>query len=77
MKVDNNGNSRLYLVKKNYEVIVKQGDVVDVGTPIFKGNIINRVFFIDMARILLLSLFIGIAVMVYFAYNRRKKLNLL
>ncbi len=77
LQVDNNGNSRLYLVKKNYEVLVKQGDVVDAGTPIFKGNIINRVFYIDMARILLLSLFIGIAVMVYFAYNRRKKLNLL
>lgn len=77
LQIDNNGNSKLYLAKNNYETLVKTGDTVEVGTPIFKGNIINRVFYVDMARLLLVTLFITIAIMVHSAYNRRKKLNLL
>jgi neurotransmitter:Na+ symporter, NSS family len=72
-----NGASKLYLIKENYKTLVKQGDHVSVGSPLFQGNIINRIFYVDMARLLLVSLFIAVTLMVYFAWKRRKRLNLI
>jgi SNF family Na+-dependent transporter len=75
--VAKNGSETNYLVKSGYKITVKNGDTVNIGDPIFSGNIINRIFYIDMARILLILLFIGISMMVYYAYKQRKTLNLL
>jgi neurotransmitter:Na+ symporter, NSS family len=71
------GSSKPYMIKKSYQPIVHQGDKVNIGDPIFKGNVINNIFYVDMARLLLVCLFIAVSLMVYFAYKRRKKLNLL
>jgi SNF family Na+-dependent transporter len=75
--VSDDGTSKQYLIKSKYEQLVKTGDKINIGTPIFKGNIINKVFFTDMTRILLLSLFAIVTGMVYFAWKRRKNQNLL
>lgn len=75
--ISENGASKLYLIKENYKTLVKQGEHVSVGSPLFQGNIINRIFYVDMARLLLVSLFIAVTLMVYFAWRRRKKLNLI
>lgn len=71
------GTSKMYLVKPKYSILVSHGDKIEIGTPVFSGNIINNVFYKDMTRLLLLGLFILITFMVYFAYKRRKSLNLL
>jgi len=73
--VSDNGKSSDYTVKSGYDLMVKSGDVIRTGDPIFKGSIINKVFFVDMARILLICLFIAISIMVYYAYKRRLRLN--
>lgn len=62
-----------YQMKPGYHLTVKEGDRVDVGSPIFRGNVVNRVFFIDMTRVLLLLIFVGSTVLVYVAYRRRIK----
>lgn len=55
--------------------LVKIGDNIKAGQAIYKGSIINKVFYIDMARILLLSLFLFISILVYIAYLKMKKNN--
>jgi len=73
--VSDNQSAKQYLVKNNYTVIVKPGEKITIGTPIFKGNMINRIFFLDMTRILLLGLFVIVSLLVYFAFKRRKLEN--
>ncbi len=73
--VSANGTTKSYLVKSNFQVVVNPGDNVKIGSTLFRGHIVNKVFYIDMARILLLSLFAGISVMVFFAYKRRLAQN--
>lgn len=53
--------------------VVKHGDIIKTGDILYKGKIINKVFYIDMARLLLLSLFVAIGFMVFVAYRKRKK----
>jgi len=65
------GSSTTYLVKDGFEVLVKPEQQVIKGEPILKGKIVNNVFYSDMARILLVSLFVVICFMVYYAYRRR------
>lgn len=64
-----------YEIKRGYELAVKIGDKVDIGSPIFHGNIVNTVFYIDMARVLLLLIFVGSIGLVFVAYRRRIKEN--
>lgn len=73
--VAGNGASKTYPVKKGYTVLVSPGENVTTGTPIFSGSIVNKSFYIDMARLLLVGLYIFISVLVYYAYKRRVKLN--
>lgn len=70
-------NTTTYETKTNNIIKVKQGDNISVGTVLYAGNIINRVFYIDMARILLVSSFVGIGIMVFIAHRKRKKKGLL
>ena len=61
-----------YSPTKHY-LLVKPGDEVNTGNTLFTGKVINRVFFIDMARLLLLSVFLMISGLVYYAWNKRTK----
>lgn len=58
---------------KNFEVLVSLGQSVEVGQPLFKGEITNRVFYIDLARIGLVLVFAIISFLVYIAYHKRKR----
>lgn len=60
------------LGRKDFPV-VEAGSYVNTGDVLYTGNIINRVFYIDLARILLFSVFVAIGVLVYFAFRRRKR----
>lgn len=62
-------------LKKTYHILVKEGEQVDIGTPIIQGNIVNAVFYIDMARLILVLIFIGTCFLVYIAYRKRIKEN--
>lgn len=61
-----------YSPTKHY-LLVKPGDEVSKGNTLFTGKVINRVFFIDMARLLLLSVFLMISGLVSYAWRKRVK----
>lgn len=69
------GNSKSYEMRKGYVALVKQNDLVKVGTPIIKGNVVNKIFYTDMARVVLLLVFVLSIGLVYIAYRRRIKEN--
>lgn len=58
-------------IPSKHKLLVDQGDEVVAGNTLYTGKVINRVFYIDMARVLLLSVFLMISVMVYFAWRKR------
>ncbi len=58
---------------ENDKVVVVAGSVVKTGDSIYTGNVINRVFFIDFSRLLLLSIFVLNMGFIYVAYKRRKR----
>lgn len=62
-----------YTPGENDKCLVKINDTVHAGMPVYRGSIINKVFYTDMTRLLLLSVFIGISLTVYLAYRKRKK----
>lgn len=69
-------------VAKSYDygkhtLAVKTNDRVTTGNVLFTGNIVNRVFYIDISRLMLTTLFALIALLVYLAYKKRKKSNTL
>lgn len=55
------------------ELLVSAGQQIKQNQTIYKGKVINRIFFVDMSRLLLLAVFIGIALLVHIAYRRRRK----
>lgn len=56
-----------------HQLVVQQGDMVTVGEPVYTGVVTNRIFYIDMARLLLLSVFLLISGLVYYAWRKRYK----
>lgn len=68
-KVTSSQNYR-YLPAK-HKLKFKPGDKVVKGDALFTGKVINKVFYIDMARLLLMSLFVFLAVLVYIAWRKR------
>jgi len=58
---------------KNQKTIVKVGDVISPKDKIATGNFINNSFYKFLGRILLLSLFIFISIIVAVAYKKRIK----
>ena len=66
-------NVKKYQLKNSDIPLVEINEEVIIAKPIYKGSIVNKIFYIDMARILLLSLFLTISLLVYIAYKRRKK----
>ncbi|MDD2964342.1 MAG: sodium-dependent transporter [Bacteroidales bacterium] len=57
------------------KLLISKGDQVIKNQPLYEGRVINRIFFVDMSRLLLLALFLGISLLVHIAYTRRKKEN--
>ncbi|SDC06625.1 sodium-dependent transporter [Williamwhitmania taraxaci] len=71
------GSPTNYLVEDDYKIVVQPGEHVSVGSPIFEGGVTNKIFYSDMARIFLASLFLLICFMVYYAYRKRVRENTL
>lgn len=66
--------SKTYRYKlEGHLLTVKTGDEVKTGQVLYTGNVINRIFYIDMARILLVGVFLFICLLVYIAYYKRKR----
>ena len=57
----------------NQETIVKVGDVIKPGDAIAKGDFTNNTLYKFIGRMLLLTLFVFISVIVYVAYKKRVK----
>jgi len=69
----NENSSKTYEFEKDNKIVVEKGDLVKTGDEISTGKFINNVFYIDMSRLLLVSLFGFICVLVFIAYRKRKK----
>ena len=71
---DDKGKSRYDFEFDDKDIpVVQQGSLVSVGDPLFRGNVINKIFYVDMSRLLLTLVFILISVMVTIAYKKRKR----
>jgi len=57
----------------NDKLVIGMGSMVKTGDIVYTGKVINKVFFIDFARILLLSVFFVNMGFIYVAYKRRKR----
>ncbi len=73
--VSNEKNAKKYEIKDGYQLLIIDGQFVKKGDPIFKGFVINDIFFIDLSRILLLFTFFAFCILVYFAAKQHKKHN--
>jgi len=62
-----------YNLKEHNQVVVQVGDQVAVGQKLADGSRINNGFYTSMARLLLMSLFGFICIMVRVAYLKRKR----
>ncbi len=54
-----------------HQPVVSQTQVIKAGDTLYTGKVINRVFYLDMTRALLLSVFLLISVLVYIAFKNR------
>ncbi len=59
--------------EEKHTLKVMTGERIEAGEVLYSGNVINRVFFIDMSRLLLLSVFLMISGLVYYAWRKRIK----
>jgi neurotransmitter:Na+ symporter, NSS family len=66
---------KTYSFGNDHQIIVKEGDKVKTGEKITNGPRINDIFYIDMARLLLVALFVFLGVLVYIASQRRKQIG--
>ncbi len=67
--------SSSYEYKKKNQLSVKIGDPVTTGEVLFTGGKINKVFFVDISRLLLNSIFLLIGLTVFYAYRKRVREN--
>jgi hypothetical protein len=76
--IENVVESKSYHYTAKMDLLVKVGDHVKIGDPLYQGNVINNRFYVDMSRLLLMIVFLGISLAVYFAFKKKehKKLNL-
>lgn len=73
--VDSKGETQITEVRYGDRNVplVQKGHMVKVGDPLYEGSVINKIFFVDMSRLLLTLVFILISFMVYKAYKKRVK----
>ncbi|MDD3737724.1 MAG: sodium-dependent transporter [Lentimicrobiaceae bacterium] len=69
----NSDSTRSYQVQKNCQIVVDKGTQVNAGDVLFKGKIVNNIFYQDVSRLLLTLTFISIAVLIRIAYKKRLK----
>lgn len=60
-------------VPSKHQLLVEKGDVVATGQVVYSGHVINRVFYTDMARLVLLAFFLFIALLVSVAWRKRTR----
>lgn len=68
-------SSAEFIYKDKHSLQVKVGDAVQTGDVLYTGNVINRLFFIDISRFLLTLVFVLIGATVYYAYRKRVREN--
>jgi len=68
-----NGQQSLIKYDSKDKLVVQMGSIVKTGDIVYTGKVINKVFFIDFARMLLLSVFLVNMGFIYVAYKRRKR----
>ena len=68
IKVDD----QTYTVQKGCQVAVAEGAYVKVGTPLYTGNVINKVCYIDLTRICLVALFLFLCLLVRYSVRHPK-----
>ncbi|MCD8518868.1 MAG: hypothetical protein LRY32_04635 [Flavobacterium sp.] len=73
MKKFNDTKEYKFDASLNQEAIVKVGDVIKPGDAIAKGDFTNNTLYKFIGRMLLLTLFVFISVIVYVAYKKRVK----
>ena len=66
-----------YAIPAKARILLVTGDSVNIGQRIAEGSFINRIFFIDMAKLLLTLLFLFLTIMVYWVgvKNKLKKIR--
>lgn len=72
--LNSNGKEQSKTYKLNpakHQPVVSQTQAVKTGDTLYTGKVINRVFYLDMTRALLLSVFLFISVLVYIAFKNR------
>ncbi len=67
--------AKTYQYPAKMKLVVGKGDFVSIGDPLYRGSIINNIFYIDMSRLLLLLVFAGISLAVYFAFKKKEHIN--
>ncbi|TAF65340.1 MAG: sodium:calcium symporter [Cytophagales bacterium] len=63
---------KTYTFDDSKKIVVKKGDSLAFKDKIAEGSFVNNIFFIDLARIMLLGLFVFLSILVYIATQRRK-----
>ncbi|HUH47084.1 MAG TPA: sodium-dependent transporter [Arenibacter sp.] len=66
-------DSKEYTFKGGQKPIVSVGDRIKPGEAIAEGDFVNDVFYKNIGRTILVSLFLLISLLVYLAFNKRKK----
>ncbi len=59
-----------YTLPKDAKILVAEEDMISIGTPIYEGDIINNIFYIDMSRISLVVILLIICILVKFSNVR-------
>jgi len=71
--IKEDGKTKIFSTSSKNHIMVQKNDMISTGDVIFEGDFINNVFYIDMSRLLLLTLFLLICYLVFLAYCKRKK----
>ncbi|MCC5921441.1 MAG: sodium-dependent transporter [Cyclobacteriaceae bacterium] len=65
--------SKTYRFDKKQEILVKEGDQIELRDHLAKGSFIHNMFYTDMAKLLLTLLFLFICYLVFKATKRRER----
>ncbi|MBI1305877.1 MAG: sodium:calcium symporter [Bacteroidetes bacterium] len=70
--IDSFATQTIY-VNKEAKITVEAGQPVKAGETVATGSFINKIFFIDMSRLILLLTFVGLGFMVHYAAKLRRQ----
>lgn len=72
IRIVGENEAKAYEYNSSYQLMVGMGEEVKIGDKLFKGKIINNVFYIDLSRIALLVLIVVIMILIHIGYKRNK-----